>query len=141
MNNVTLVGRLTRDPETRMTKGDNPIKVAHFTVAVDRPYRNNQENTADFISCTAFGKSAEFIEKYFNKGKLIGIQGRIQTGSYTNNEGVKIYTTDVVVNNVEFVGSKSDNASSTTPATPSTPPAQDDFMNIPEEVEEELPFI
>ena len=103
MNSVSLVGRLTRDPDVRYT--GEQLAVARFTVAVERAPSKNAEKQADFISCVAFGKSAEFVEKYFSKGKPIGIQGRIQTGSYTNKEGQKVYTTDVVAERVEFVGS------------------------------------
>lgn len=106
MNNVVLVGRLVRDPEVRYNP--NGTGVARFTVACDRRFKREGQPDADFISCVAFGKTAEFLEKYFTKGRLIGLQGSIQTGSYTNKEGQKVYTTDVVVDNVEFVGSKSE---------------------------------
>ena len=101
MNNVAIVGRLVKDPEVRYT--DSQMAVARFTVAVDRV---GKEKVTDFISCVAFGKSGEFVEKYFSKGKAIGITGRIQTGSYTNQEGKKVYTTDVVAERVEFVEKK-----------------------------------
>ncbi len=110
MNNVVLVGRLSRDPDVRFSPSG--MAVARFTVAVDRRGRKDSgdenQQTADFISCVAFGKTGEFIEKYFTKGKLIALSGRIQTGSYTNKEGQKVYTTDVVAENVEFVGSKNE---------------------------------
>lgn len=106
MNNVVLVGRLTRDPEVRYTSGTQ-MAVARFTVAVDRPVGAGKERQADFISTVAFGKTAEFIERFFTKGRMIGIQGRIQTGSYEK-DGKKVYTTDVVADRVEFVGSKSE---------------------------------
>lgn len=101
MNNVSLVGNLARDPEVRYSASG--MAVAKFTVAVGR---NDKDKNTDFISCIAFGKTAEFIEKYFSKGSSIGLTGRIQTGSYENNEGKKVYTTDVVADRVEFVGSK-----------------------------------
>ena len=110
MNSVQLVGRLTRDPEVRYTDGG--LSVARFSLAVDRRFKNENGPTADFPGCIAFGKTAEFIEKYFKKGMRIGIQGRIQTGQYTNNDGNKVYTTDVVVENCEFVESKSERSNS-----------------------------
>ncbi len=106
MNHVVLVGRLTKDPDVRYSP--NGAAVARFTVAVDRRFKKEGQQEADFISCVAFGKQGEFIEKYFNKGKLIGLTGSIQTGSYTNKDGQKVYTTDVVADSVEFVGSKSE---------------------------------
>ena len=106
MNQVVLVGRLVRDPDVRYNP--NGMAVARFTVAVDRRFKREGQPEADFVSCVAFGKQGEFIEKYFNKGKLIGLSGSIQTGSYTNKDGQKVYTTDVVAESVEFVGSKSE---------------------------------
>ena len=107
MNNVSLVGRLVRDPEVRYTPSQ--VAVARFTVAVDRPFSKDGEQGADFISCVAFGKTAEFMERFFTKGRPIGLTGRIQTGSYTNKDGAKVYTTDVVADRVEFVGNKEGN--------------------------------
>ena len=133
MNKVELVGRLTRDPEVRYTQGENASAIARFSVAVNRRYKNNEGNyEADFINCVAFGRSGEFIEKYFKKGMAIGISGRIQTGNYTNKDGVKVYTTDVVVEEAEFVESKNNGGSSA--------PSSDGFMNIPDGIDEELPF-
>lgn len=134
MNSVQLLGRLVRDPEVRYTAGDNPTAVARFTVACNRKYKKDAEQEADFISCMAFGKTAEFIERYFNKGNSIALNGRIQTGSYTNKDGQKVYTTDVVVDSLEFVGKKNDDASGNT----SKP--NNDFMNIPDGISEDLPF-
>lgn len=134
MNSVQLLGRLARDPEVRYTAGDNPTAVARFTVACNRKYKKDADQEADFISCIAFGKTAEFIERYFNKGSSIALNGRIQTGSYTNKDGQKVYTTDVVVDSLEFVGKKSDDGSANT----SKP--VNDFMNIPDGIEEDLPF-
>lgn len=128
MNKVELVGRLVREPETRRTENSSLSK---FTVAVDRKFKSG-DATADFISCVAFGKTAEFIEKYFNKGMRIGLAGRIQTGSYKNKEGQTVYTTDVVVEECEFVESKKAEAS-----TPQVD--KDGFMNVPDDVDE-LPF-
>ena len=140
MNSVQLVGRLTRDPEIRYS--DQGASVARFTLAVNRRFKPEE---ADFISCVAFGKTAEFLEKYFRQGQRIGIDGRIQTGSYTNKDGQKVYTTDVIIESAEFVESKSASdgqgqASKKEPAyTPSA--IGDGFMNIPDGVEDEgLPF-
>ena len=146
MNKVILMGRLTRDPEVRYSQGENSMAIARYTLAVDRRVsRNNQSAdapTADFISCTAFGRQGEFAEKYLHKGMKIAIEGRIQTGSYTNKDGQKVYTTDVVVENHEFCESK--NSSQTgggfEPADHgAATPADDGFMNIPDSVED-LPF-
>lgn len=134
MNSVQLVGRLVRDPEVRYTAGDNQTAVARFTVAVNRRFKKDGEQDADFISCVSFGKTAEFIERYFHKGNSIGLNGRIQTGSYTNKDGNKVYTTDVFVENVEFVGSKSESGPAATKVD------GDGFMNIPDNIDEELPF-
>ncbi len=147
MNKVILMGRLTRDPEVRYSQGENATAIARYTLAVDRRFnRNNDDQTADFISCVAFGRSGEFAEKYLHKGTKIAVTGRIQTGSYTNKDGVKVYTTDVVVEDHEFAESK--NASQQAggdyaPAgrTQSAPMAAGDgFMNIPDGIDEELPF-
>lgn len=132
MNSVQLVGRLVRDPEVRYSDGGATI--ARFTVAVDRRFKKEGGETADFIPCLAFGKTAEFIEKYFHKGSRIGLTGRIQTGNYTNKDGVKIYTTDIIVDAVEFVESNSSGGKNE-----SSKP-NDDFMHIPEGIMEELPF-
>lgn len=142
MNKVILVGRFTRDPEIRYSTGESATATARFSLAVNRRFKNAEGNyDADFINCVAFGKTAEFIEKYFNKGMAIGITGRIQTGSYTNKDGQKVYTTDVVVEEAEFVESKGGNGASdnATPSRP-TPSNGDGFMNIPDGIDEELPF-
>jgi single-strand DNA-binding protein len=141
MNNVSLVGRFTRDPEVRYT--DSGSSIARFTVAVDRRFKQEGGQTADFISCIAFGKTAEFIEKYFRQGMRIGLEGRIQTGSYTNKDGVKVYTTDVVAENVEFVESKSSESGQGYQQSERPDPSNaigDGFMNIPDGIDEELPF-
>lgn len=148
MNKVILMGRLTRDPEIRYSQNEQSTAVARYTLAVDRRFtRNNSgdQQTADFINCVAFGRSAEFAEKYFRKGLKIVVTGRIQTGSYTNRDGQKVYTTDVVVEDQEFAESKSassENYSGAfTPADrPSPSAAGDGFMNIPDGIDEELPF-
>lgn len=134
MNSVQLLGRLTRDPEVRYAESGSTI--ARFSLAVDRKFKQEGGETADFINCIAFGKTAEFIEKYFSKGMKIALNGRIQTGSYTNKDGVKVYTTDVVIENVEFAESKNSNAGNSTPA----PAPNGDFMSVPDGIDEELPF-
>ena len=143
MNKVQLVGRLTRDPEIRYSQGENATATARFSVAVNRRFKNSEGNyDADFINCVAFGKSAEFVEKYFKKGMAIGLTGRIQTGSYTNKDGQKVYTTDVVVEETEFVESKGASSTDNSNASRPTPNASNssDFVNIPDGVDEELPF-
>ena len=145
MNKVILMGRLTRDPEVRYSQGDNAMAVARYTLAVDRRFnRNNDDQTADFISCVACGRSGEFAEKYLHKGTKIAITGRIQTGSYTNKDGVKVYTTDVVVEDQEFAESKNSAGSGDSGFAPAGRPAPaaagDGFMNIPDGIDEELPF-
>ena len=146
MNKVILMGRLTRDPDVRYSQGENATAVARYTLAVDRRFKRDGEASADFISCVAFGRVAEFAEKYFHQGIRIVVSGRIQTGSYTNRDGQKVYTTDVMVEEQEFAESKSSSSSSTgsgrseAPA-PSAPPINTDgFMNIPDGIDEELPF-
>lgn len=106
MNKVILVGRLTRDPEVRYTQGENATAVARFTLAVDRRIKRDNEASVDYINCVSFGRSAEFAEKYFHKGTKIVIVGRIQTGSYTNKDGQKVYTTDIVIEEQDFAESK-----------------------------------
>ncbi len=150
MNKVILMGRLTRDPEVRYTQGgENPLAIARFTLAVDRRFKRDGEATADFINCVAFGRQAEHAERFYRQGLKVVITGRIQTGSYTNKDGVKVYTTDIVVEEQEFAESKavSDaNAggyrSAPTPAPAPAPvsDAGDGFMNIPDGIDEELPF-
>lgn len=143
MNKVILMGRLTRDAEIRSSQGGNPTTIARYTLAVDRRFKRDGDQTADFINCIAFGKNAEFAEKYFHKGIKVLVTGRIQTGSYTNKDGQKVYTTDVIIEEQEFAESKSasDNAGGFAPADrPSPSSAGDGFMNIPDGIDEELPF-
>lgn len=136
MNKVVLMGRLTRDPEVRYSAGENATTIARYTLAVNRRFKRDNEQGADFIPCVVFGKPAEFTEKYFRQGMQVTISGRIQTGSYTNREGRKVYTTEVVVEEQEFAESKRNGS------TQQEPPADtgDGFMNIPDGIEEELPF-
>ena len=148
MNKVILMGRLTRDPEVRYSQGENSTAIARYTLAVDRRFSRNSSDgqTADFISCVAFGRSGEFAEKYLRKGTKIALTGRIQTGSYVNREGVKVYTTEVVVEDQEFAESKnaaagnSDGGYSMPVSRPEPSAPGDGFMNIPDGVDEELPF-
>ena len=146
MNKVILMGRLTRDPEVRYSAGENSLAIARYTLAVDRRFKRDGEATADFIGCVAFGRSAEFAEKYFRQGLKVVVSGRIQTGSYTNRDGQKVYTTDVVVEDQEFAESKavSDshvNRSASQPAAPDMADSSaEGFMNIPDEIGGELPF-
>ncbi len=152
MNKVILMGRLTRDPEVRYTQGDNPMAIARYTLAVDRRFNRNNggdEANADFIGCVAFGRSGEFAEKYFRKGMKIAVTGRIQTGSYTNRDGNKVYTTDVVVEDQEFAEGKNASGNggdsfgggfSGGAGRPEPSSAGDGFMNIPDGIDEELPF-
>lgn len=134
MNSVQLIGRLTRDPEVRYTDGGSSI--ARFSLAVDRRFKQENGADADFINIVSFGKTAEFIEKYFHKGMKVALNGRIQTGSYTDKDGKKVYTTDIVAENVEFCESKGNSANNEAPA----PASDGDFMSVPDGTEDELPF-
>ena len=137
MNRVILMGRLTRDPEVRYSNGETPMAIARYSLAVDRQgaKSNGQEQqTADFINCVAFGKQGEFAEKYLHKGMKVAIEGRIQTGSYTNKDGVKVYTTDIVVDRHEFCESKGSGNNSAGPAP------DEGFMNLPGNIDDEIPF-
>lgn len=147
MNKVILMGRLTRDPEIRYANNENNTCIANYTLAVDRRFkRQGDEQTADFIRCVAMGKNGEFAEKYLHQGIKIVVEGRIQTGSYTNKDGNKVYTTDVVVESHEFAESKmasgqNGNQSSSAPTRPEPASADSNgFMNIPDSIDEELPF-
>ena len=144
LNKVILMGRLTRNPEVRYSQGEKATCVAKYTLAVNRRFHREGEQDADFINCLAFGKQGEFAEKYLKQGTKIVISGRIQTGSYTNRDGVKVYTTDVVIEEQEFAESKKAAETSSTPQNTQgvkSNPEDDGFMTIPEGVEEELPFI
>lgn len=147
MNKVILMGRLTRDPEVRYLQGENALAIARYTLAVDRRFNrnNSDEQTADFINCVAFGRAGEFAEKYFRKGTKVAVTGRIQTGSYTNKDGVRVYTTEVVVEEQEFAESKNSSGSDGGYTgggnrAPEPSGAGDGFMNIPDGIDEELPF-
>ena len=140
MNKVVLMGRLTRDPEVRYSQGENALAIARYTLAVDRrgARRDADQQTADFIPCVAFGKAGEFAEKYFRQGIKICVSGRIQTGSYTNKDGVKVYTTDVIIESQEFAESKQNSEEQR--ERPAQTQGHDGFMNIPDGLEDELPF-
>ena len=146
MNKVILMGRLTRDPEVRYSQGENSMAIARYTIAVDRRVRRDgDQQTADFINCVAFGRSGEFAEKYFHKGIKIAVTGRIQTGSYTNKDGQRVYTTDVIVEEQDFAESKSASANNAGAAAANGNAAGsaigDGFMNLPDGIDEELPFV
>ena len=137
MNKVIIIGRFTRDPEIKYSTGENATATARFSLAVNRRFKNKEGNyDADFINCVAFGKTAEFIEKYFTKGMAIGITGRIQTGSYINNEGQKVYKTEVVVEETEFVESKNKGTSDNVPNNNAN--SNSDFEEVISD--DEMPF-
>lgn len=139
MNKVILTGRFTRDPEVRYT--NDGTSIARFSIAVNRRFvKEGSDQKADFLNCVAFEKSAEFIEKYFTKGMKADLSGRIQTGSYTNKDGVKVYTTDIVVEEIEFGESKGSSQAQTAPPTPNPESDPDGFMSIPDGIDEEMPF-
>jgi len=142
MNKAVMVGRLTRAPEVRYSQGENATAIGRYTVAVDRKFKRDGDPTADFIPCVVFGRSAEFAEKYFRQGMRVAVSGRIQTGSYTNKDGIKVYTTELMVEDQEFAESKSETSNSGGKGQSdfqSLPPG-DGFMNIPDGFDEELPF-
>ena len=143
MNRVILMGRLTRDPNISYSQGGDNMAIAKFTLAVDRRGRNNDEQNADFIGCVAFGRQDEFSEKYLRQGTKVAVVVRIQTGSYTNKDGQKVYTTDVVLDDIEFAESK--NASDNSNSAPSRPQPSntdaDGFMNLVDGMSEDLPFV
>ena len=146
MNKVILMGRLTRDPEVRYSQGENAMAIARFSIAVDRRRQNNADGqTADFINIVAFGRLGEFAEKYLHKGTKVALSGRIQTGSYTNKDGVKVYTTDIIAEDIEFAESKNSSGgdggyTGGGNSRPAPASAGDGFMNIPDGIDEELPF-
>lgn len=155
MNKAILMGRLTRDPEVRYSQGQNSMAIARFTLAVDRRIKKDGEQSADFINCISFGKTAEFAEKYFRQGTKICISGRIQTGSYTNRDGQKVYTTDVVIEEQDFAESKAQGNTQNNQNAPQNNYTQnnyaasnrngystgnDGFMQIPDNIDSELPF-
>lgn len=141
MNKAILMGRLTRDPEVRYTNGDKPMAIARYTLAVDRRFKRDGQDGADFIPCVAFGKGGEFVEKYCKKGTKLAVTGRIQTGSYTNKEGQKVYTTEIVVEEQEFAESKAAQSGQQNAQHAKEEEGMDGFMNIPDGLDDtELPF-
>lgn len=142
MNKVILMGRLTRDPEVRYSQGEKQTAIARYTLAVDRKFKNAEGNyDTDFINCVAMGKNGEFAEKYLKQGTKIAVTGRIQTGSYTKQDGTKVYTTDVIVEEHEFCESKANNGNNASNSRPAPSNVSNDgFMNIPDGVEDGLPF-
>lgn len=145
MNKVILMGRLTRDPEVRYSQGETPLAIGRFSIAVDRRGRNSSDGqTADFINIVAFGRLGEFAEKYLHKGTKVVLSGRIQTGSYTNKDGVKVYTTDVIADDIEFAESKkvaeANGSYTAAESKPVSSSVDDGFLNIPDGIDEELPF-
>ena len=145
MNKVILMGRLTRNPDVRYSQGEKATCVARYTLAVNRRFRREGDQDADFINCVAFGRNGEFAEKYLRKGTKIAATGRIQTGSYTNKDGMKVYTTEVIVEEQEFAESKAASAEHAANFAPADRPSpsnavSDGFMNIPDGIDEELPF-
>lgn len=141
MNKVFAIGRLTRDPEIRYTQGAESTCVARFSLAVDRRIKREGDASADFLTCVAFGKQGEFAEKYLAKGTKIAIAGRIQTGSYTNKDGQKVYTTDIVVEEYDFCESKNaSSGSAPASADSSVGTGGDGFMTIPDNIDTDLPF-
>ena len=134
------MGRPTRDPSISYSQSSDNMMIGRITLAVDRRNRQDGQQTADFISCVAFGRQAEFMEKYIRQGMKIAVTGRIQTGSYTNKDGQKVYTTDVVLDDIEFAESKNSSNNYTGRQEPQPHPIGDGFMQIPEGIDEELPF-
>lgn len=140
MNKVILMGRLARDPDVRYSQGENSLCIARYTLAVDRRHSKDGEAEADFISCVSFGKAAEFTEKYLKKGMKVLVSGRIVTGSYTNKDGNKVYTTDVCVEEQEFAEGKRDGNNTGTETNKGQQSSDDGFMNVPDGIDEDLPF-
>ena len=143
MNKVILLGNLTRDPEIRYSQGEKQIAVARFSLAVNRRFANDGETNADFFNCTAFGKTAEFVEKYFRQGSRMSLVGRIENNNYTNKNGEKVYSVQIMVEEVEYAERKSAQSNNQTQNqnhTEHTNGADDDFMNIPDGIEDGLPF-
>ena len=142
MNKAIMIGRLTRDPDIRYTQGENQTAIARFSLAVDRRWKREGEPDADFFNCTAFGRQADFVEKYLRQGTKIVVTGRVQNDNYTNKEGQKVYSVQIMVEEMEFAESKSKNAEAGQQDRSSERPSYtgDGFMAIPEGTEDELPF-
>jgi single-strand DNA-binding protein len=140
MNKIILMGRLTRDPEVRYSQGENSMAIASFSIAVNRKFKREGEPEADFFNCTAFGKQAEFVEKYLKQGTKVLITGRVQNNNYTNKEGQKVYSVQIMVEEIEFTESKAAATGNTPSFNPNGVTDANGFMNIPESLAEELPF-
>lgn len=142
MNKAILMGRLTSDPQVRYTQQGEPLCIARYSLAVPHRFKRDGEADADFINCVAFGKAGEFAEKYFRKGMRVGVSGRIQTGSYTDKDGKKVYTTEVVIEEQDFADSKGDSSYSGANNAAPPPPSntKEEFMDVPEGMDDELPF-
>lgn len=142
MNKIILMGRLTRDPEIRYSQGDSPMAIARYSIAVDRRFKRNGEQETDFFNCTTFGKQAEFVERYLKKGTKVVVSGRLQNDNYTNKEGQKVYSVQIITEEIEFAESKGSGEASGTPVDRPDPTAAagDGFMNIPDGIDDELPF-
>ncbi len=142
MNKVILMGRLTRDPEMRVSQGENALNIARFSIAVDRRFQRGSEKETDFFNCTAFGKQAEFVDRYLKQGTKILLVGRVQNDNYTNKEGQKVYSVQIIAEEIEFAESKNSANGGGAPADRPNPTAAagDGFMNIPDGIDEELPF-
>ena len=142
MNKAILMGRLTRDPEVRYPQSEDGSTVAHFSLAVDRRFKRAGDAEADFFNCTAFGRQAEFVEKYLRRGTKMVVTGRIQNNNYTNRDGQKVYSVQIIVEELEFAESKAASANNNDagPAPTPAPEVRDGFMNIPDGIDEELPF-
>ena len=136
MNKIILLGRIVRDPEVRYTQGQNAMAIGKFSLAVNRKYKRENEPEADFFNCTSFGKQAEFVEKYLKKGSKVLISGRVQNDNYTNKEGQKVYSVQIMVEEIEFAESKG----SSDAGKQQSESSSEGFVNIPEGLQEELPF-
>lgn len=141
MNKVLMLGRLTRDPEVRYSSGSNPTAIANFSLAVDRRFKREGQATADFFNFTAFGKQAEFAEKYLRKGTKIVVEGRLQNDNYKNREGQTVYRDQIVVENLEFAESKKASQQNEVPSEAATPKDNNGFMDLPDGISEDLPFV
>ena len=141
MNKVILMGRLTRDPEMRVSQGDNSLNIAKFSLAVDRRFQKNGEKETDFFNCTAFGKQADFVDRYLKQGTKILLVGRVQNDNYTNKNGEKVYSVQIIAEEIEFAESKNSGGGAPSDRPdPNAAAAGDGFMNIPDGIDEELPF-
>ena len=141
MNKIILMGRLTRDPDMRVSQGDNSFSIASFSIAVDRRFQKNGEKETDFFNCTAFGKQADFVDRYLKQGTKILLTGRVENDNYTNKNGEKVYSVKIICEEIEFAESKSSSSNSSSVQNDSSAKSSnDEWMNIPDGIQEELPF-